>query len=106
MPWSTTRAPGTQAKYHTPEHRRLRAGLVKLIEAGQALDCTAKVCVFNRAPIVNPNGRDRDGLHLGHEDDGVTYAGPQHNACNVKDGARRGNARSRGVVAEPRRWVL
>jgi len=104
MPWATTRQPGTAAKYRTAEHRTLRASYVRLIKAGQALECTAAVCVFGRAPIVNPNGRDPDGLHLGHADNGVDYAGPQHNACNVKDGARRGNQRSRGVA--PRRWVL
>lgn len=102
MPWSTTRKPGTAAKYRTAEHRILRAGLVRRIQAGEALTCTADVCVFNGAPITNPNGRDPDGLHLGHADNGVDYAGPQHNLCNVKDGARRGNRRSRGV----RRWVL
>jgi hypothetical protein len=105
MPWSTTRKPGTAAKYRTAEHRNRRAALVRRINAGERLECTAKVCVFNRAPITNPNGRDPDGLHLGHEDDGITYAGPQHNACNVKDGAKRGNARSRGQ-SQPNRWVL
>ena len=104
MPWSTTRQPGTAAKYRSKEHRDLRAHYVRLIKAGQPLACTAKVCVLGRAPITNTNGRARDGLHLGHNDDGTTYAGPQHNACNVKDGARRGNAKSRGVT--PRRWVL
>jgi hypothetical protein len=105
MPWDTTRTPGTQAKYRSPEHRRLRAALVARIKAGEALDCTAKVCVFGY-PITNPDGRAPDGLHLGHEENGVDYAGPQHNACNVKDGARRGNARSRGIAEAPRRWVL
>ena len=105
MPWAKTRGTGTDPKYRSREHQALRAEYVNLIKAGHALECTAKVCVFNRAPITNPNGRDRDGLHLGHNDDGVTYAGPQHNACNVKDGARRGNARSRGLT-HVRRWPL
>jgi len=105
MPWSTTRQPGTNAKYRTAEHRKLRAAYVSMIKAGQALDCTASVCVFDYAPIVNPDGRAPDGLHLGHADNGVDYAGPQHNLCNVKDGARRGNQRSRGA-GPVRRWVL
>lgn len=96
MPWSTTRKAGTAAKYRSREHRVLRAALVRRIAAGEELDCKAKVCVFGRMPITNPNGNDPDGLNLGHEDDGVTYRGPEHRACNVKDGARRGNARSRG----------
>jgi hypothetical protein len=107
MPWATTRKAGTDPKYQTAEHRNLRAALVRRIKAGEALDCTAKVCVLNRAPITNPNGNAPDGLHLGHEDDGITYAGPQHRACNVKDGARRGNARARGAGGNlVRRWVL
>ena len=104
MPWSTTRTPGTAAKYRTKEHRDLRAHYVRRLKAGEVLTCTATVCVMPSRALVNPNGNQPDGLHLGHEDDGVTYRGPQHNACNVKDGARRGNARSRGVAA--RRWVL
>lgn len=103
MSWSTTRGAGVHPKYRSRTHRELRAHYVRRIKAGEPLDCTAMVCVFDRVPITNPNGNDPDGLHLGHEDDGVTYAGPQHRACNVKDGARRGNARSRGVV---HRWVL
>jgi len=98
MPWATTRQPGTAAKYRTAEHRTLRAQYVRMIKAGQQLDCTATVCVFNRAPILNTNGRDPDGLHLGHADNGIDYAGPQHNRCNVKDGARRGNQRSQAPV--------
>lgn len=103
MPWSTTRPP--DAKYRTREHRELRAHYVRRIKAGEALDCTARVCLLNRAPITNPNGNAPDGLHLGHNDDGVTYAGPQHNVCNVRDGALRGNERSK-PKAKPRRWTL
>jgi hypothetical protein len=102
MPWDTTRPP--DAKYRTREHRVLRAHYVELINAGEALRCTAKNCLLKRAPITNTNGNDHDGLHLGHNDDGVTYAGPQHNACNVHDAAVRGNERSKGRT--PNRWVL
>lgn len=93
MPWSDSRGGGTDPKYRTREHRERRAHYVRRIQAGEPLDCTAPLCVFGRMPITNPDGRDPDGLHLGHNDDGVTYAGPQHRACNVKDGARRGRAR-------------
>lgn len=80
---------------------------MRRLRAGEPLDCTARVCVFNRTPITNPNGNDDDGLHLGHNDDGVTYAGAQHRACNIKDGAVRGNARARGSEANlARPWVL
>lgn len=103
MAWQTSRSPGTAAKYRTAEHRRMRSGYVRQLAAGQALECTAKVCVFDGAPITNPDGRDPDGLHLGHEDDGVTYAGPQHNACNLKDAAVRARAKQ---STPPRRWVF
>lgn len=106
MPWSTTRAPGTQPKYRTKAHRRYRDSLVRQLERDGYLICTAQVCVFDDRTITSPNGRQRDGLHAGHEDNGVDYRGPQHNACNVKDGARRGNARSRGVAPTTRRWAL
>jgi hypothetical protein len=110
MPWSTTRKPGTAAKYRTKEHRDLRAHWVRRINAGEYVECTADECVLDSRQIANTNGRDRDGLHLGHENDGVTYRGPQHNACNVRHGAQRGNARSRGLdqplPRTPRRWVI
>ena len=107
MPWSSTRKAGTDPKYRTREHRELRAHYVRRLKAGEVLTCTAKVCVLGDRAISNPNGNARNGLHLGHEDDGVTYAGPQHRACNIEDGARRGNARSRGADAQPvQRWIL
>lgn len=105
MAWSSTRKAGTDPKYRTREHRELRAHYVRRIKAGEALECTAVVCVFGRMPITNANGNAPDGLHLGHEDDGVAYRGPEHRACNLHDAAKRGNARSRGVEAL-RRWVL
>ena len=94
----------TDPKYKTTEHRTLRAHYVRQIKAGHALECTANVCVFDRAPIVNPNGRDPDGLHLGHADNGVDYAGPQHNLCNVRDGARRARAKQGDDCGG--RWIL
>jgi hypothetical protein len=103
MAWD--RSAPADPKYKTCEHRTRRAALVRRIKTGEALECTADVCVFDRMPITNPNGNEPDGLHLGHEDDGITYRGPQHNLCNVQDGAVRGNARSHGK-ATSRRWVL
>ena len=103
MPWSTTRPAGstTAAKYRTKEHRDYRAKLVRQMQRDGFLWCTAKRCVMPSRAITNPNGRARDGLHAGHADNGVDYDGPQHNACNVKDGARRGRARQASRV---RRW--
>lgn len=104
MPWDRTRS-GTAAKYRTREHREYRASLVRQLERDGYLICTAKVCVFESRTITNPNGRARDGLHAGHNDAGTEYDGPQHNACNVKDGARRASARSHGREVI-RRWEM
>lgn len=100
MTWDRTA--GTDPKYRTREHRIARDAYVRDIRAGQYVECTARVCVMPTRQITNTNGRARDGLHLGHNDDGVTYAGPQHNACNVKDGARRARAKQLGRVDGPR----
>ena len=91
MPWD--RSSGTNPKYRTPEHRRYRAGLVAQLKRDGYLTCTADECLFDTRDITNPNGRDQDGLHAGHEDDGVNYRGPQHNQCNVRDGAVRARAK-------------
>lgn len=100
MPWD--HAAPKDPKYGTAEHRRLRDHYVRRLRAGETLTCTAAICLFDSRDITNPDGRARDGLHLGHNDDGETYAGPQHNACNVTDGARRARARQ----DPPRRWEL
>ena len=102
MSWASSRPPGTQAKYRTREHRQYRASLVARLRIEGYLLCTADVCLFETREITEPNGRRDDGLHAGHEDDGITYSGPQHRACNVRDGAVRGNARSK----RPSRWAL
>lgn len=105
MPWDSTRS-STDPKYRSREHREYRAALVRQLKRDGFLICTADDCVFTSRLITNPNGRARDGLHAGHEDDGVTYRGPQHNACNVKDGARRGRARQGRRAPAQRRWML
>ena len=94
---------GSAQKYRTPTHRRYRERLVAQLKRDGFLPCTAKVCVFPTREITNPNGRARDGLHAGHNDAGTEYDGPQHNACNVKDGARRARARQT-VKTVSRRW--
>lgn len=91
MPWDRTS--GTSPVYRTAAHRRYRASLVAQLKRDGYLTCTAAVCLFDTRDITNPNGRDRDGLHAGHNDAGTAYDGPQHAACNVRDGAVRGRAR-------------
>jgi hypothetical protein len=92
---------GVDPKYRSREHIAYRKRLVAQLERDGFLICTAKVCVMPTRQITEPNGRARHGLHAGHEDDGVTYAGPQHAACNVKDGARRGRQRQVSTIL---RW--
>lgn len=101
MPFAKRSAPA--AKYRTRQHREYRAALVQQLKRDGYLTCTAKTCVFPTRHITNPNGRARDGLHAGHNDAGTDYDGPQHNACNVKDGARRGRARQ-NQKASQLRW--
>lgn len=97
MSWASTRGAGTNPKYRTREHRELRAHWVRMIVTGHEVWCTATECVFPSRLMTNPSGREPDGLHLGHEDDGVTYRGPQHNRCNVRDGSKRARAKQRSA---------
>lgn len=88
----------TKAKYRSPEHRRERARLVLLMETQGYLTCAQPVCVMATRTI-----EQGEAWHLGHDDLGISFIGPTHATCNVKDGARRGNARSRGPA---RRWAV
>jgi hypothetical protein len=102
MPWSTTRTPGTQAKYETAAHRKARADLLSKYRPGDP-------CCLCGHPMWPPTS----GLHADHLPGTDEYRGLAHGTapcqdcgqrCNVKDGARRGNARSNGQGR--RRWVL
>ena len=104
MPWD--RRGNADAKYRTREHRETRAAMVRQLKRDGWLTCTARVCLMPTRTITNPNGNQPDGLNAGHNDDGTDYDGPQHRACNVSDGGRRGRARQAGQVGPLRRWVL
>jgi hypothetical protein len=99
MGWPTKTAP----KYRSKEHRDYRAGLVRQLQRDGYLICTAPVCLFDTRTITNPNGNDDDGLHAGHHDDGVTYRGPEHGLCNIRDGQARALIRSK---PKPGRWAI
>jgi hypothetical protein len=103
MAWD--RSAPSDPKYRSKAHREYRDGLVRQLERQGYLICTAPVCVLGDRTITNPNGRAPDGLTAGHEDDGVNYRGPEHLDCNRKDGARRGNRRSRQRL-DSKRWAL
>ncbi len=103
MAWPRTN--GAHPKYRTREHRTKRAALAAQLKAQGYLTCSAKVCLFPSRVITNPNGRAMDGLHLGHEDDGVTYRGPEHAQCNREDGAQRARQRRAKLnIQSPLRW--
>jgi len=91
MPFKT-RWPHRQPQDWTAEHRRYRAGLVAQLKREGYLLCTARSGLPQPAHH-QPQRSARDGLHAGHDDSGKQYDGRQHNACNVKDGARRGRAK-------------
>jgi hypothetical protein len=99
MPWSNSR-PGTDPKYRTKAHRDERAKWVREIKRTGSAQCAQPECVMDSRTIY-----DGQPWHLGHDDTGTRYIGPVHPACNVRDGARRGNARSRGGSIA-RRWPL
>jgi hypothetical protein len=99
MAWDRTG--GTDPKYRTTEHKRYRASLVAQLKRDGFLICTARTCVMPTRHITNPNGRERDGLHAGHNDAGDGYDGAQHAACNVSDGARRARAKQGETEAKP-----
>lgn len=109
MTWATGK---TNPKYRTKEHREYAASLKRKLKDEGRLWCTAPTCYFPTRWITNPNGRQADGLTAGHNDDGITYAGPQHHKCNVEDGARRARtARGRrksdtSTATKPKRWEL
>lgn len=103
MAWD--RSAPVNPKYRTREHREYCASLKRDLKRDGYLICTAIPCVLESRVITNSNGNERDGLTAGHNDDGVTYAGPQHRACNIQDAAVRANARSHGRN-DGRRWVL
>jgi hypothetical protein len=101
MGWDRT-AP-TDPKYRSKDHRDRRAALVRQLQRDGYLECTADVCVFPSREITEANGKRRDGLHLGHEPDGITYRGAQHAACNLYEMLAR-TSLSGEPATELRRW--
>ena len=105
MGWSTSRPP-RNPKYRTPEHLAMvKAYKAELRQRG-VLTCTARECVMSTRSIVNPDGSKPDGVTVGHADNGVDIDGPQHRACNIRDGSKRARARQAKDASTLRRWVL
>jgi hypothetical protein len=76
------------SKYDGP-HRRLRGRLAPKVAAGNA------TCWRCGRPIY-----PGQLWHLGHHDDGVTWAGPEHALCNLKAAADKTNCQ-RAKVEPP-----
>lgn len=94
MPWD--RSAPTDPKYRSKAHRDERAKYVRQMERDGYLVCAQPVCVMPTR-IIHAG----EPWHLGHDDTGTVFIGPVCARCNRVDGAKRGNARSRGLV---RRW--
>lgn len=92
MPWDNAR-PGSDPKYASREHRDYCTALKRQLKRDGYLVCVETECLFDSRLIVNPNGRDADGLTAAHNADGVTYRGPAHRQCNVREAAVRARAR-------------
>ena len=60
------------------QHQKLRAGIVKRIQAGETVRC-----VDCNTPLTPST------LDLGHTDDRQGYKGAQCATCNLSDGGRR-----------------
>lgn len=99
MPWD--RSQPTDPKYRSKAHRAERAKWQREIDRAGSVQCAQPECVMDSRTIWAGQA-----WHLGHAEDGVTYIGPVHPQCNWRDGARRGNARARGLHDAPRRWPL
>ena len=96
MPWDRNKP--TAAKYRTPEHRAEVARLKRQMKHEGYLVCAQPVCIHD-SRVIYPGM----AYCAGHDDAGITYIGPVHTACNVKDAAVRANARSKGNMP---RWNL
>lgn len=93
MPWDNARPKPNRAKYGTA-HKRLRAAINKRMQAGEIFCCW-------RCGIRLHPGPD---WHLGHDDTGTRYLGPECVPCNIRDGARRARAKQGKVKHPPKPW--
>lgn len=104
MSWSR-RPRGTQDKYRSREHRNERARLIAELARVGSTQCAQPECVMP-SRLILPG----DPVALGHDATGRWYIGLVHKRCNDRDGAKRGNRRSRRLRAnrDPAggRWAL
>jgi len=96
MTWDTPKESSTKRGYGAT-HQRERKRWATIVNQGQA------TCCLCGTPIT-PGTK----WHLDHTPDRTSYRGAAHADCNIRDGAKRGNSRSRGGggTTSTRRWVL
>jgi hypothetical protein len=91
----------TSERGYGPDHQRERERWRPYVERGETY-CHAAVCLMASRWIA-PGTR----WHLGHNTDRTAWTGPEHERCNVTDGAIRGNhaRRHHQPTAQPRHPV-
>ena len=80
---------GRVASKYGHEHRKVRAQLQRLIDAGQGL-CAEPICLMPSREI--PPGSGPDDWHVCNDPSGAKVIGPGHARCNESEAAKRGNA--------------
>jgi hypothetical protein len=90
MPWD--RSQPTAPKYRSTKHRNERARHLAILKRAGSVECAQPECVMPSRTIYHG-----EPTHLGHDDSGQHVIGLVHPLCNVRDGAKRGNRRSRGL---------
>ena len=90
------------ARGYGHDHRKLAAALLAAWQPGdRCARCGEPMWQRYR---VTPSGRMVSAIHLGHNDDRSGYRGLEHDTCNLRDGAVRGN-RARVMAAGKRSMV-
>ncbi len=97
MTWNKYPQRGTVARGYGAEHKRLRLKWKGIVDSGQGW------CA--RCGGWIPPG---SAWHLDHDDTRAGYLGASHAACNLTDGARKGNIAQQRALAARRamydRW--
>jgi hypothetical protein len=94
MAWDRPKQSST-ARGYGAAHQRERKRWAIIVNRGEA------TCCLCGKPIT-PGTK----WHLDHTPDRTAYRGVACATCNIRDGAKRGNAKSRGLNTQPRRWIL
>lgn len=100
MPWRTTRQIGTKPTYRTAQHKRTRTRLLTELDRDGSGTCAHALYpdhVDSGCIAPTPDIHPGQPLAVAHDRSGTVVLGLAHKACNDRDGALRGNRRSRGI---------